>query len=341
MATTVNRKWLLASRPVGLLKKSDFEWREDAVPDLRSGEMLVRNVYLSLDPTNRVWANERESYLPPVQLGEVMRGVTIGVVEESCNDEYQQGDLVQGVLGWQDYAVTDGLGLTRLPVDARIPLTAHFGVFGHIGLTAYFGLLEIGKPKPGETLVVSTAAGAVGSLVGQIGKIKGCRVVGIAGTDEKCRWVTEELGFDACINYMTEPVLESLQRYCRDGIDVYFDNVGGRILDAALALINLKARVVLCGLISQYNAAEPVPGPFNLANVLVKRARIEGFIVIDYLDRADEAVANLAEWLTAGRLRYRIDVVEGLEQAPAALNTLFDGSNKGKLIVKVSDEPST
>jgi NADPH-dependent curcumin reductase CurA len=241
---------------------------------------------------------------------------------------------VQGLLGWQDYAISDGNGLTPLPHNESIPLTAYFGLFGHIGLSAYFGLLDIGKPKAGETLVVSAAAGAVGSLVGQIGKIKGCRVVGIAGGEEKCRWITEELGFDAAIDYKSEPVLESLKRRCPEGIDVHFENVGGEILDAALSQINIRARIVLCGLISQYNATEPVPGPYNFANILVKRARVEGFIVIDYMNRAQEAVAELAKWLAEGKIKYRVDVVEGIEKAPHALNMLFDGSNKGKLIVK-------
>ena len=280
MTVRTNRQWRLAARPVGLLKESDFEWHEDTVPDVQEGEVLVRNVYLSLDPTNRAWTNEIDTYLPPVQIGEVMRGITIGIVVESRMDEYRPGDLVQGILGWQDYAIVAGAGLTRLPRNPSIPLTAHFGIFGHIGLTAYFGLLDIGKPQPGETLVVSAGAGAVGSLVGQIGKIKGCRVIGIAGTESKCRWTTEELGFDASINYRTESVSEGLERHCPDGIDIYFENVGGSILDAVLARINLKARIVLCGLISQYNATEPVPGPFNFASVLINRARIEGFIVL-------------------------------------------------------------
>ncbi len=261
MTVRTNRQWRLAARPVGLLKESDFEWHEDPVPDVQEDEILVRNLYLSLDPTNRAWANEIDTYLPPVQIGDVMRGITIGIVVESRIDEYRPGDYVQGLLGWQDYAVAASARLTRLPKNPSIPLTAHFGVFGHIGLTAYFGLLDIGKPQPGETLVVSAGAGAVGSLVGQIGKIRGCRVIGIAGSEPKCRWTTEELGFDASINYRTESVSEGLERHCPDGIDIYFDNVGGSILDAALARINLKARIVLCGLISQYNATEQFPAP--------------------------------------------------------------------------------
>jgi len=335
MATQVNRQWRLAARPTGLIKESDFEWREEPVPTPGAGEVLVRNQYLSLDPANRAWVNDVDSYLPPVQLGEVMRGGAIGVVEQSRDANFQEGDLVQGMLGWQDYAVTSGATLTKLIKNPAIPPTAYLGLFGHIGLTAYFGLLDIGKPKAGETLVVSAAAGAVGSIVGQIGKIKGCRVVGIAGSDEKCRWITGELGFDAAINYKTEPIRESLKKHCPNGIDVDFENAGGEILDAVLSLINLRARIALCGLISQYNATEPVPGPYNFANILTKRARVEGFIVIDYLDRAQEAMADLGRWLMEGKLKYRVDVVEGLEQAPRALNKLFEGSNQGKLIVKV------
>jgi NADPH-dependent curcumin reductase CurA len=209
------------------------------------------------------------------------------------------------------------------------------GLFSHIGLTAYFGLLDVGKPKAGETLVVSGAAGATGSLVGQIGKIVGCRVVGIAGSDDKCRWLTDELGFDAAINYKTEDVQASLKKHCPAGIDVYFENVGGKILDAVLTLINLKARIALCGLISTYNATEPVPGPYNFAAILGRRARIEGFIVLDYMDRAAECFADLGKWLMEGKLKYRVDEVEGLKNAPTAINKLFAGTNTGKLVVKI------
>ncbi|HET8678214.1 MAG TPA: NADP-dependent oxidoreductase [Blastocatellia bacterium] len=335
MTTKPNRQWRLAARPVGRLKDSDFQFTQEAAPTPRDGEVLVRNIYLSLDPTNRGWVNETASYLPPVQIGDVMRGSTIGIVEQSRNPKFSEGAYVQGLLGWQDYAVSDGTGLTALPVTPGLPLTAFFGLFGHIGLTAYFGLLDIGRPAPGETLVVSAAAGAVGSLVGQIGKIKGCRVVGLAGSDEKCRWIVDDLGFDSAINYKSEPVVEALKKHCPDGIDIDFENVGGKILDAILSLINLRARIVLCGLISQYNATEPVPGPYNFVNILVRRARVEGFIVMDYMNRAAEAVAELSKWLAEGRIKYRIDEVEGLERAPEALNRLFDGQNIGKLVVKI------
>ncbi|HMV49828.1 MAG TPA: NADP-dependent oxidoreductase [Blastocatellia bacterium] len=334
MTNKVNHQWQLAARPEGLIKETDFNWVETAVPELQDGQILVRNLYLSLDPTMRMWAT-RDTYLPAVKIGEVMRGGTIGVVEESRNPNFKEGDHVTGLLGWQEYAVSDGKGLNTLPNLPGVPLTAHFGLFGHIGMTAYFGLLDIGQPQPGETLVVSAAAGAVGSLVGQIGKIKGCRVVGIAGADDKCRWIVDELGFDAAINYKTENVYEALKKHCPNGIDIDFENVGGEIMDAVLAQINLRARIALCGLISGYNATAPVPGPYNFANVLVQRARIEGFIVLDYAPRAMECMTELGKWLMEGKIKYRIDEVDGLQGAPMALNKLFEGTNIGKLVVKI------
>ena len=334
MANQVNHQWRLAARPEGLIKESDFTWTEEAVPELQDGQFLVRNLYLSLDPTMRMWAT-RDTYLPAVPIGDVMRGGTIGVIEESRNPNFKVGDHVSGLLGWQEYAVTDGKGVNALPNLPGVPLTAHFGLFGHIGLTAYFGLLDIGQPKAGETLVVSAAAGAVGSLVGQIGKIKGCRVVGIAGADDKCKWIVDELGFDAAINYKTENVPEALKKHCPNGIDIDFENVGGEIMDAVLAQINLRARVVLCGLISGYNATTPVPGPYNFANILIQRARVEGFIVLDYAPRAMECMMEMGKWLMEGKIKYRIDEVDGLKGAPMALNRLFEGTNIGKLVVKI------
>lgn len=337
MTAKVNRQWRLVARPIGNFKDTDFEWREEPVQEVGDGQVLVRNLYLSLDPTNRIWATEMESYLPPVPLGDVMRGGGIGRVEESRNDKFPQESIVQGLIGWQDYLLSDGQGLTVLPQMPGVPLTAYLGLFSHIGLTAYFGLLDVGKPKAGETLVVSAAAGATGSLVGQIGKIKGLRVVGIAGGDDKCRWLTEELGYDAAINYKTEDVREGLEHHCPDGVDVYFENVGGKMLDDVLTLINLRARIVLCGMISQYNATEPQPGPYNLAAMIGKRARMEGFIVMDYYSRAMEAFTDLGRWLMEGKLKYRVDEVDGLEHAPQAINKLFDGTNRGKLVVKIGE----
>lgn len=334
MTERINRKWRLAARPVGNFKDSDFKWTEEPVPALNDGELLVHIQYLSLDPTNRGWA-ATDTYLPAVKLGDVMRGGALGIVEESRNPNFKSGDLVSGLLGWQEYAVSNGTGLGKLPQMPGLPVTAYMGLFGHIGLTAYYGLLDVGMPKEGDTLVVSGAAGAVGSLVGQIGKIKGCHVVGIAGTDEKCKWLTDELGFDAAINYKTENVPEALKRACPKGIDIYFDNVGGEILDAALAQINLGARISLCGMISQYNAKDRPAGPSNLAMLIIRRARMQGFLVSDYMDRAQAAMADLGRWFMEGKIKYRVDVVEGLEEAPRAVNKLFDGTNQGKLVVKI------
>jgi NADPH-dependent curcumin reductase CurA len=331
-----NQQLLLTARPQGLFKESDFAWHEAPVPELSNGDVLVRNVYLSLDPTNRVWATQ-DSYMPMVPLGSVMRGGAVGVVEESRNPAFSPGDIVQGLLGWQLYYISNGADLSKLPKG--VPLTAFMGVLGHIGLTAYFGLIDIGQPKEGETLVVSAAAGAVGSLVGQIGKIKGCYVVGLAGSDEKCRWLKDDLGFDAAINYRAGNIQQAMKAACPRGIDIYFDNVGGEILEAALNLINLRARIPLCGMISQYTATAPVPGPSNLARLIMCRARIEGFLVTDYLPRAGEAIPHLAQWMQTGRLKFKLDVADGLRAAPLAANKLFEGTNTGKLVVKVSQEP--
>jgi len=328
-----NAQWRLVARPEGLFKPEDFRWVEEDVPAPDEGAVLVRTEYLSLDPTNRGWA-AGDTYLPAVPLDSVMRGFGVGRVVESRDPRFAPGDAVSGLLGWQRYAVLAGRSLAKLP-DVGLPLEAHLGLLGHIGLTAWVGLLEIGRPKAGETLVVSAAAGAVGSLVGQIGKILGLRVVGVAGSDEKCRWLTETLGFDAAVNYRKTIVRAGLRRACPDGIDVYFDNVGGATLEAVLALVRLHARIVVCGLISQYTAKGPVPGP-NLGPLLVQRARMEGFIVLDHLDKATAATADLVRWHREGRLQYRLDVVEGLENAPAAVNRLFEGGNTGKLVVRVA-----
>jgi NADPH-dependent curcumin reductase CurA len=335
----MNGQWRLAARPEGRAKETDFEWVEGPASSLSVGEIRVRIVYLSLDPTNRFWMEPEDGYLPALPLGAVMRGVTLGVVEESRSAAFEPGDIVQGLGGWQEYYVGATEPWTKLPRIPGLPLTAFLGAMGHIGFTAYFGLMDIGQPRPGETLVVSAAAGAVGSLAGQMGKIAGCRVVGIAGSDEKCDWITRELGFDAAINYHKEEVSQGLARTCPGGIDINFENVGGDILDAVLERINLNARVVLCGLISQYNATGPVPGPSNFMNVLVRRARLQGFIILDFAARFHEAAEKIVPWLLSGQLKFRTDIVEGLRNAPAAMNRLFDGTNHGKLLVKVSDEP--
>lgn len=338
--STMNRQWILKSRPEGEIADSDLQLVEAPVPNLESGHFLVRTVYLSVDPTNRMWMSDQKGYMPPVEIGAVMRGISIGVVEASRHDGFAAGDIVSGLGGWQEYYVSDGTGLSKLPRLPGVPLDAMMGLLSMVGFTAYFGLLDIGQPKAGETVVVSAAAGAVGSIVGQIAKIKGCRAVGIAGSDEKCRWITEDLGFDAAINYKTQDVFEALSEACPDGIDVDFENVGGHIFDCVLRLINFKARIALCGLISQYNAAEPVPGPYALGNILVQRARLEGFIITDYHARYGEAMAQLGQWLQEGKLTYKVDVLDGLENTLAGVRRLFSGANTGKQIIKVSDEPS-
>jgi NADPH-dependent curcumin reductase CurA len=336
----VNHAWRLVSRPQGRVKESDFEWTEARVPELGEGQILVRVVYLSLDPAQRMWMEPVDSYMPMLPLGSVMRGGTVGVVAASRNAAYAVGDIVQGLGGWQECYAGDTTGWTRLARIPGVPLTAFLAAMGHIGFTAYFGVMDIGQPKPGETLVVSAAAGAVGSIAGQIGKIAGCRVVGIAGSEEKCNWITRDLGFDAAINYKKENVRDALKRECPKGIDIYYENVGGEILSAVLERANIGARVAVCGLISQYNATGPAPGPLNFGNILLKRVRVQGFIVRDYVPRFPEAAAKIVPWLAEGKLKFRVDVTEGLRSAPTALNKLFDGTNAGKLLVKLSDEPA-
>jgi hypothetical protein len=332
----MNQQWVLVARPEGLPKVSDFAWREVPVPAPGPGEVLVRSIYLSLDPAMRGWMS-RDTYIPAVPLDSVMRGGGVGVVEASNHPGFAVGDQVQGMLGWQTFFVCDGKGLLKLPA-LPVPLGARLGLLGHIGFTAYFGLLDIGAPKEGETLVVSAAAGAVGSLVGQIGKIKGCRVVGIAGSDAKCEWLTKDLGFDAAINYRTENLHKKLKEYCPKGIDIYFENVGGRTLETVLNHMNDYSRMPVCGMISGYNQTTPEAGPNNLFQVIVHRIKMQGFIVTDYMPRAVEAVKDLVSWYAAGKLQYRLDVTPGLENAPKAFLKLFDGSNQGKVVVQVSPE---
>ncbi len=331
-----NRQIRLAARPVGLPKDSDFELTVEPAQMPAEGEVLVRNLYLSLDPAMRGWMDDRKSYLPPVGLGQVMRGLTVGRVVVSQHPDFSPGDAVVGVLGWQLYATTAGKNLTLLP--PQVPLQLALGPLGMTGLTAYFGLLDVGQPQAGETVLVSGAAGAVGSIVGQIAKLKGCRAVGIAGSEDKCQWLLDELGLAAAINYKTSPNLHAaIQEACPQGVDIFFDNVGGEILDTALRSINRRARVVICGAISQYNQGDAPPrGPSNYLALLVQRARMEGFIVFDYQARYAEALAELGGWLAAGLLHHREDVVAGLENAPRALLKLFDGSNTGKLIVQLA-----
>ncbi len=333
---TANRRILLTARPEGLVTEDCLARVEEPVPPVAEGEALVRVLALSVDPTNRVWMREEDSYLPAIRIGDVVRAAGLGEVVESRREGFDAGDLVMGMPGWQDYwKITDGE--TGQVVPPGIPAEDMLSIYGGTGVTAYFGLIEIGRPQPGETVVVSGAAGGVGSVAGQIARIKGAGlVVGIAGTDEKCRWVVEELGFDACINYKTEDVATRLRELCPDGIDVYFDNVGGEILDAVLLQINIGARIVMCGAISEYTRAESA-GLKNYKELIMQRGRMEGFIILDYLDRFVEAIMELVPWVAEGRIKYAVEVVEGLEHAPDALNRLFTGEHAGKLIVRVAE----
>lgn len=336
----MNRSWRLDHRPDSDPADGNLSLHREALPSMGEGDILVRNIYLSIDPTHRIWMSDIDQYMDPVELGEVMRGGTIGVVEQSRSPKFQPGDIVTGQGGWQDYCAISGRMVRKIDRAPDLPLTAYMGPLGNIGATAYFGLLDIGQPRPGETVVVSAAAGAVGSLVGQIAKLIGCRVVGIAGSDEKCAWLTDDLGFDASVNYKKGAILDTLAAACPEGIDVYFDNVGGEILDAALTLINLNARIATCGLISTYNDLEQGgQGPKMYRNVLMKRATIRGFIVSDFLRRYPEAFAAIGHWMRIGALQYRVDVRDGLENAPEVLKLLFSGQHDGKLIVQVSEEP--
>ena len=331
-----NRALKLTARPEGLFKTTDFELVEEAVPDLAEGQVLVRVIYISLDPTQRVWA-QTDSYLPAVKLGATMRSFGLGVVEASKNAKFAEGDIVSGMTGWQDYLVTDGKGLESLVRVAGVPLDAYLGPLGMTGITAYYGLLDVGAPKAGETLVVSGAAGAVGSVVCQIGKLKGLKVVGIAGTDDKLEWLTDELGVDAGINYKTQNVYKGLRKAAPDGVDIYFENVGGPMLDAVLAQLNIGGRIPLCGYISAYAATEAQAGIHNLSVLISKRAKIQGFLVLDYYDRAAEAVQTLATWLAEGKLKFKSDIRQGLETTPTVINDLYTGGNTGKLLVQVSE----
>jgi NADPH-dependent curcumin reductase CurA len=331
-----NRVWHLRKRPVGVIGDDVLSFDTAAVPTPAEGEFLVRLNYLSLDPTNRVWMSDMDQYMPPVELGAPMRGAVCGTVVTSRCAGYAAGDLVSGLGVWADYQLGTPATLHRLgPLGATPPALA-FGLFSAAGPTAYFGLLDLGRPKPGETVVVSAAAGSVGSVVGQIAKIHGCRAVGIAGSVDKCRWLTEDLGFDAAVNYHAPDFAAALQRACPAGIDIYFDNVGGDILDACLKLMNLYGRIPLCGLISQYNATREVPGPKNFHRVLTQRLQVQGFIVLDYVARYPEAIGALAGWLQQGRLQFRLDVHEGLENAVITLRKLFTGDTQGKLLLHVA-----
>jgi len=334
-----NHQFRLAARPVGMPKRSDWNYVEEPVHDPGPGEVLVKTLYLSLDPAMRGWMNEGRSYIAPVGIGEVMRAGGAGRVVASQNPAFAVGDYVTGILGAQEYALISAQaakGLTK--VDPKlVPLPVYVGALGLTGLTAYFGLLDVGQAKAGDTVVVSGAAGATGMVAGQIAKIKGCRAVGIAGGPEKCSYIVKELGFDAAIDYKNEKVIDGLRQHCPQGINVYFDNVGGEILDAALANLARGARVVICGAISQYNSTTGVKGPANYLSLLVNSARMEGFVVFNYMARYGEAAREMAGWMLAGKLKSREDIVEGFQTFPDALLKLFRGENTGKLMIKLAD----
>ena len=332
--TTINKQWRLKARPIGEPSADTWDYTESEIPAIKEGQLLIKIEYISLDPAMRGWLNDAKSYIEPVQIGDVMRAGTVGKVVESKLDGFVAGDYVCGHNGVQSYAVSDGNGLYK--VDPNLaPLPYYLGVLGMPGMTGYFGLLKTGQPKAGETVVVSGAAGAVGGLVGQIAKIKGCRVVGIAGGPEKCKFLVDELGFDAAVDYKNENVKKALKEACPKGVDVYFDNVGGDILDDVLTQINLHARIVICGAISQYNNTTAVKGPSNYLALLVNRARMEGIVVFDNIKEYPVAMKEIAGWIQSGEMTVKDHVVEGIETFPDTLIMLFKGKNFGKLVLKV------
>jgi NADPH-dependent curcumin reductase CurA len=335
---TTARQFKLKQRPVGMVKREDFEFVKAApVPEPADGEVLVKVLYLSLDPAMRGWMNEGKSYVPPVGIGEVMRAGGVGKVVASKDPKFAVGDHVVGMTGVQDYAVLKAKGLTK--VDPKlVPLPVYLGTLGMPGMTAYFGLFDVGQFKPGDTVVVSGAAGAVGQVVGQLAKIKGAgRVVGIAGGADKCKYVTETLGFDACVDYKHDDVKKALRAACPNGVDLYFDNVGGEILDTVLTQLAMHARIVICGAISQYNNTTPMKGPSNYMSLLVNRAMMKGMVVFDYAARYGDAAREMGGWMAQGKLKSKEDIVEGLETFPDTLLKLFRGENTGKLVLKVAE----
>jgi len=345
MAIRKNRRWLLASRPAGDFDESAFTLDEAPAPEPKEGEVLVHNIWLSLDPYMRGRMRDTKSYVPPVALGGVMEGGTVGEVIESRNPNFKTGDIVEERLGWQEYGISNGKGMRKID-PALAPISTAVGVLGMPGMTAYFGLLEVGQMKSGETVVVSAASGAVGGLVGQIARIKGAkRVVGIAGGKAKCDYCVEELGYDACIDYQalgrdTKKLVGELKLVLPDGVDVYFDNVGSWISDAVHPLINVKARIAICGMIAEYNLETPELAPRPTRFLLVNRARMEGFIIFDFRQRFGEALKIMSEWIRSGKLKYREDIVDGLEKAPRALLRLFKGENFGKQLVRIRPDPT-
>ena len=333
-----NRRWRLVRRPEGDIAAGDLEFTTAPVPALAAGEVLVRNVYLSLDPTHRIWMSDRDQYLPPVEIGAVMRGGGIGVVEDTRSERFARGDIVSvGLGGWEDYTVASERQLGRVRRLDGVPLTAHLSVLGSTGLTAWYGMVDIGQPKAGETVVVSAAAGAVGSVAGQLARIAGCRVIGVTGGQAKCDWITGTLGFDAALDYKAGDLKAALKEICPEGVDVYFDNTGGAPLDAALARMNVGGRIACCGNVSQYDRGGAAGGPPGVPGLLVtKRIRMEGFIDTDHFARRHQAERALAGWLRDGRLKAPMDIVEGFERVPQALVDLLHGRNRGKMMIRIA-----
>jgi len=335
MQTIVSREIRLKSRPVGVPKESDFEHVEVAVPDIGTDQLLVRNLYMSVDPYMRGRMNDLKSYIPPFQIGQTLEGGSVGEVVASNNDHFKPGDNVVSFLGWREFFVSDGVGLTKIE-PANVPVQAYLGTLGMPGLTAYCGLLEIGKPAEGETVFVSAASGAVGSIVSQIAKIKGCRVIGSAGSEEKVAWLKAEAGVDDAFNYKRAgDLVETVGRLSPNGIDVYYENVGGRHLVAALEHMNTYGRLVMCGMIDQYNATAPPAGPVNLGYVISKQLRMQGFIVMDYMDRMPQFYADMHRWIAEGKIKWQETILAGIDKAPKAFIGLFKGKNLGKMIVKL------
>ena len=332
-----NRVWRLRNRPTGNITDETLSLENENIPEPKDGECLFRLNYLSLDPTNRIWMSDQVQYMPPVAIDDPMRGVVCGTVLKSKSTAFKKGDIVSGIGSWSDFQIGTPESVGLLGEVGATSIMDAFATLALVGPSAYFCLLDIGEPKAGETVVVSAAAGAVGSIVGQIAKIKGCHVVGLAGSDEKCQWIKKDLGFDEAINYKTENIPEALAHACPKGIDIYFDNVGGAILDECLKLMNLYGRIPTCGLISQYNSTEPVPGPYNYGLILMHRLKIQGFIILDYLDRFAEANAAIIKWMSEGKIKIRLDVSDGLESAVKSVKKLYTGENTGKLIVRVKD----
>ena len=331
-----NRQWRLASRPGGMVTLENFELTEEPIPEPKDGEVVIQSEFLTVDPYMRGRMADRKSYADPVQLGDVMTGQAVGKIVASASDRFKPGDAALADIGWQEFGAAPANEVRKLDPD-RAPISTALHVLGMPGLTAYFGFLDVVQAQEGQTIVVSGAAGAVGSTVGQIAKIKGCRAVGIAGSDEKCRWLTEDLGFDAAINYKTtESLVKALGEHCPDGINGYFDNVGGTVTDAVFPHLALNSRIGICGQISQYNLAKGETGPRLLWNLIVKRATIQGFLVFDFADRYREGLKELGGWVSRNELKYKENIVEGFEKMPAAFIGLFQGSNTGKQLIQVS-----